>query len=717
MGCACFVVGNEASKARGFYLFYAFSLWCTFNMKHSCNPLVWLFLILLSPSLVSLSAKPKWDPISPEDMALTECKAYPGAPAEYLFERVTMESDDNRYRLSDPSGNLRRLAVKEGQNWVDSYRRIKIYNLQGVQQASLLNIEYLTTEKASNIYARVTKPDGRTVDYDGDAFSESVIAKADGRKWMRRVLAVPDLSIGDIVEFKWSQVVFAPAYSYWWGYCQEDQPIRDYVFDVKSSANDYEIATFNTSKAELKKIDRGHLRLEIRDIPPYKEEAYMPPERDVRDWLMLFYTGEEMRSVSQKKLMDNLCSYWADDFHLVSRSNSAIKAKAVELTKGIEGVDGKLRALYEFCQNNITNLNYFDSPELQAVKKKLADKDQDDQTAGETLKLKTGYGNHINALFAAMAQSVGFDVRLVKCASRAETLDVKGERGWLFMNDKMIAVRCGEAWRFFCPGDYYVPYGLLHYLNEGVTALVCDDSKVIYQQTPIAPASQSVVSRVGHFTLDTEGTLEGDVEVSMGGHVGAVKKGAWNDKTQEEIDKLYRESVSERLPSAEITELKWENLRLPGAPLIARYKVKIPGYAEVAGSRIILTPSFFEHGSESVFKTDTRKYPILFKYPRAEHDEVEIILPEGYTLDSGSAPANVGDLATALGVQYKLGYRGKSRLLSYTRDFALGGNGLIVFKQENYTALKAVFDVIKKSDEHSIVLKPKPVAAPVPPKP
>lgn len=686
-------------------------------MKSSLHPLVRLAVVFGCFGLAFLKAKTAWDPVPPEDLAATACKSFPGANAEILFNRTTMESDNT----GGGSGKfLSHVSTDDdwrnkGANYLENYTRTKIYSLQGADNNGVKHIEYPDSAKVWDLCARVIKPDGHIAEYSAKDFSKSVVEKKDGEKWMRQVLAVPDLAAGDIVEMQWAQTIPVKSFSYYFWYCQSAIPTREYIFDVVNSVEAYDLLAFNVEKAELKRINDFHGRLEMRDIPPFEEEDYTLPMRDVRGWFMLFYTSKYMSWSSTGDVWERGSAYDAENFRLSTRPNAAMKAKVAELTQGSANDEEKLQKLYQFCQTAISNLSYFDNPELQKAKKKLDDADRE-PSASDIFKRGSGYRRHINLLFASLAQAAGFEVRLAQSASRDQTLKVKNSRGWLFMSDALVAIRQGEAWRFFSPGDYYMPFGLLRYTNELTPVLVCDEKKLIFDETRAAPAAQSLVSRTGRFTLDAEGTLEGEVEVRMGGHRGAMRKSDWHEKTAEEIDTLYRESISKRLQSAEVSELKWENLRQPGVPLIARYKIRIPGYAELAGSRIVFVPNFFEHGGNVPFSAEKRKYPILFSAAWSEHDEIEITLPEGYMLDGASSPSNVGDPATdALGVKYKLGYRGKQRLLSYKRDFSFGGKGNFVIQADKYLPIKTFFDAVKHSDEHSLILKPKaPAPAPTP---
>jgi hypothetical protein len=210
------------------------------------------------------------------------------------------------------------------------------------------------------------------------------------------------------------------------------------------------------------------------------------------------------------------------------------------------------------------------------------------------------------------------------------------------------------------------------------------------------------------------------VEIAMSGHVGGGKKQDWAGKQQDEIDTEFRQSITKRMSAAEVTDLQWENLKGNKLPLIVRFKIKIPAYADLAGAKMILAPNVFEHGATAMFTSEQRKYDIYFPYAWTEHDDIEIALPEGYTLDAGSAPANVGKATASILARYQVGFKSKSRKIVYQRDFSLGADGAVAFLSASYAPLKKTFDNINRSDEHTLVLKPvaapttEPAPAPVP---
>jgi len=69
-------------------------------------------------------------------------------------------------------------------------------------------------------------------------------------------------------------------------------------------------------------------------------------------------------------------------------------------------------------------------------------------------------------------------------------------------------------------------------------------------------------------------------------------------------------------------------------PLTAQFRVEIPGYASMAGKRLLAPVYLFQAKQKDAFKHAERKYPIYFPYAFAEMDQVSINLPAGYSLES-----------------------------------------------------------------------------------
>lgn len=654
-------------------------------------------------AIIAVHAAPKWDPIDPADLAATESASSPGADVEILFKRHLFDEEHVAQPFGNrPDGGPRSRAATAG------YVRAKIYTEKGVQDEGKLSIYSSGGSRVRDVEGRVIKPDGTIFELQKEDIHETTLWKSRVTKKRVTRLAFPNLAPGDIVEYRWRHFDNESGGGRWMT-MQAEVPVREFEYRITKVAEQTYVAWMNCPGAEQSR--RGGLTVTARNLPAFVEEEYMPPEREFRAWLCILKTYDE---TDHEQLWKSLTRYFAETFSAESAPAGAVKEKARELIADAASDEGKLRRLYEFCQSEITNFSWFDNPELQDEREKS--RTNDDQSAKATLLRKYGWHGEINVLFASLARAAGFEVRKGMNAAIDDLLTVKTPYGWAFMDRGEVAVKVGDGWKYFDPGSYFVPFSMLDWRDEGALAVLCgkNDREILYSKLPNSAPSASRAVRNGKFTLTPDGTLEGEVEISMTGHLARVRKGEYWGDAQDEVDKDFRDDINKRLRDAEVSDIVWENLRSQALPLKVRFHVVVPGYAERVGKRLLVRPGYFETGSPGIFNAETRKYPIAFPFAWEESDQISIQLPEGFELDQPTAPRDVGKLEGPFGTAYKIGYAAKSRTLKYSRDFALGANGALMFQAQSYPTIKAIFENIHRSDTHALMIKPSAPAAAVP---
>jgi hypothetical protein len=158
--------------------------------------------------------------------------------------------------------------------------------------------------------------------------------------------------------------------------------------------------------------------------------------------------------------------------------------------------------------------------------------------------------------------------------------------------------------------------------------------------------------------------------------------------------------------------VRWENLRAGTGPVVARYTVNIPGYAEVAGQRLVVAPGYFRRGVPPLFIAAERRYSLMWWNAWQEHDDIEIALPAGFALEQGTAPADVTEAGGLIDAKYSVGYSARRHTLIYKRDYSFGAGGRLLFAKESYPMFKSLFEDLNRSDTHSVVLRPQSVPDP-----
>lgn len=645
------------------------------TMRLLILPLSLVCLGLLLPN--SVSAGDEWRPVSPEELASKASVVEKDADAEAIFWEVRIDD-------SDPT----ELSLK-------NYIRVKIFTDRGKESQSKIDLQYSGSTQIKDIAARVIKADGTIVELKKADVFERTIAKANGVKRKAKSFALPGVEPGSIIEYRWRDVHPGGSANMLRLHFQREIPIRSVSYFLRPYMG-MRYLPFRMGDTRFVKDKDGYSRVTMTNMPAFREEPRMPPEDEVRSWVFLYYTDDTKLETEK---------YWQNTgkaLYGVSKDDMKVDNEVKAAIAGIIGdaatPEEKLRRIYDFCRTKIKNLSDDASGLSEDEKKKV----KANKSPGETLKKGMGTGSNIDMLFAALAKAAGFDARLAVSGNRDDLFFERGLGNIAFLQSSFIAVRVGEEWQFFSPAEMYTSFGMLGWPEESQETLITDAKEPIWTRTSTSAPEKSVAKRSAKLDLLEDGTLEGDVSIEYTGHLAFDRKEYDDDDSVAQREETLRNSIKERLSTAEISNIKIENVTDPIKPFVYSYHIRVPGYAQRTGKRIFLQPGFFEHGRSPLFSGSERKHPIYFHFPWLEEDEVIINLPSGYALDNADSPVPIkaGEIAA---YEPKIATDGKR--LVYKRRFFFGAGGNILFPVERYPLIKALFDAVNKSDNHTITLK------------
>jgi hypothetical protein len=654
--------------------------------------LIALSLVVLSaPTQVTLAAGStdewsQWRPIDQSVFNIKEPVVEKDADAEALFWEVRM-ADEASY------GSLRTV--------LNHYIRIKVFTERGRESQSKIDIPFGKDVEIKDVAARTVKPNGEIVEVKKEDIFERTIVKASGLKIKAKSFALPSVEPGTIIEYRWREIRNNDFMFYERLQFQRDIPVQRVKYYVKPldlPGFGLRYQTFHGQGAEFVKEKDGFWSTTMTNMPALHEEPRMPPEDEVRTWTLLFYTSADAERDPNK--------FWIKHGKLIydkqkkyAKVSPEVEQAATAAIAGATTDDEKLRKLYDFCKT-IKNTGDDASGLTDEERAKL----KENKSPADTLKRGMGSGPDIDLLFAALASAAGYESRIVNSARRNDIFFDPHFASDYFIRTYNIAVRVGNEWRFFDPGSTYVPYGMLLWSEEGLDALVSDPKQPAFVKTPLSGPEKSQAKRTGTFKLSEDGTLEGDVRLEYTGHFAIEKKEQNDEDSPAEREETLRDMIKDQMSTAEVTNVKIENVTDPVKPFVYSYHVRVPGYAQRTGKRLFLQPSFFQHGISPLFPTSERKYPVYFHYPWSEVDAVTIELPAGYALDNPDRPAPFGAGSLSKYDVQILTTKDGHKLI-YKRNFFFGGDGALYFPTEGYAQLKQYFDKLNKSDNHTITLK------------
>jgi len=629
----------------------------------------------------TLAGGDQWHEITPAELQMKSPKVDPDADAEVIFWEVRVDD-------SNPES----MVMKH-------YIRVKIFTERGREKYSKVDIPYRKGIRIRGIMARVIKPDGTTVELEKNDVFEREIAKTDKIKVKAKSFAIPNIEPGVIIEYRYEEAYEQGSAEDMRMVFQHDVPIETITYYFKPYESTRYL-TFNMSDNKFVKDKGGFYRATMENVPAIKEEPRMPPEDEVRSWLLLYYT-RDIKATSD--------DFWARIGGWIARTyeikdtlkpGKDLKAAAAEITAGAATPDDKMAKIFDFCKTKVKNITF--DPDLTDDQK---DDIKPNKSTNDTYKKLQGTSTDINELFASLATAAGFEARLAFGGDRSEKFFNPSQAHESFVHFSSVAVKVNDKWKYYDPGSRFVPYGMLAWNEEDTSVLLLGYKDYITTETPYSSPETSQAKRTGRFKLLEDGTLDGTVSIEYTGNFANELKNSSYKESQNKREEELKDGIKEKMSTAEVSDISIENVLDPEKPFIYKYKIRVPGYAQRTGKRLFLQPGFFEYGANPEFSTAERKYDIFFHYPWSENDDIQIELPKDFSLDNADAPAtindpnNIGMLKTYIGIDHS------NNTLMYKRNFYFGNNGHVLFQARVYQPLKDLFDAFNKSDTHTITLK------------
>jgi hypothetical protein len=297
------------------------------------------FLSLFFVCSQSISAQDKtWREITPAELQMKTSTVEPNADAEAIFWEV---------RVDDASENL---VMKH-------YVRVKVFSERGREKYSKVDIPFVKGAKIKNIMARVIKPDGSIVELAKEDVFEREIAKAGKLKIKAKSFAVPGIEPGVIVEYRYQEVYPLSSANNMRMVFQHDIPIQNISYYFKPAAN-VRYLTFNMNENKFVKDKNGFYRATLEKVPAIKDEPRMPPQDEVRSWLLLYYTDDTKGTASD--FWSRAGGYIARTWEIKDtlKPGKELKAAAAEITSGATSPDEQLRKIYDFCKLRVKNISF-----------------------------------------------------------------------------------------------------------------------------------------------------------------------------------------------------------------------------------------------------------------------------------------------------------------------------------------------------------------------
>jgi hypothetical protein len=648
-------------------------------------------LILLWAAASPLGSTPArasaadWPPIAPDELALKDNPASPGSLAMILFREEIVNSKDSSETY---------------------YYRIKIFTEEGKKHADIEIPFEKGLSGVKDIHARTIHPDGKVIDFTGQAIDKLVVKSGDA-KILAKTFTMPDVTPGSIVEYRYRiQRDSDLLYNILWRIEEDIYTKRaHFVFEPYRGDNApsllWRIAHLDSGIAPQKQKD-GSYSLEVHDIPGVPDEDYMLPEDEIRGHIEFIYSDEE-HPKDAKVYWDAVAKARFQHQDEFVGKRGSIRDLANKLITNDDSPEQKLRKLYARAQQ-IHNLDSDPEKTSQEAKR---DKTKDNNNVDDVMKHGAGDSADIDYFFLALAQAAGFDSGIVWIAPRNERRFDPSAQDRRMLDDFVVWAHAGDEDYFLDPGASLCPFGTLPWYETSITGMRPTKQGAVFMKVPVADGADSAVARRAQLKLDeSDGSMSGTLYVSYTGQNALARRRDALNEDETGKNKIITDEVKSWFPANAKFDLTavtgWDK---PDSPLQVEGKLTLPGVAESVGRRVLLPLGLYEAGRPQIFQTASRKQDIYFHFPYAEQDDITLQVPQGWHAEALPAPAVISPGGQ---LRYEISAKQEGDALHVQRKLIVGG---ILYPADSYGAVRKFFGSAKEGDETQLVLQTAPPAS------
>ena len=636
--------------------------------------------------LLLIAAAPAWgvgfQPVSPEELKMTTEPKAPGAPAIILFRQV--DRDD------------RGLTAHE-----DVYFRIKILTEEGRKYADVEIPYWKSDGKVVGIHARTLKPDGSIVDFSGKAFDKEIV-KTRGVKYLAKTFTLPDVQVGGIIEYYYTTDFseYSLFESHW--ILNDELFTRSAKFSLRPYESAYGQFTMRWSwhnlppgTAQPAEAPNKVINLEVKDVPAFRSEDYMPPESEMKARVDFIYSEDSPEKDAPaywkkrgKKLNDQMESFIG-------------KRKAMEQAVGQivgpgDSPDVKLQKIYARVQQ-LRNTSYEAEKTEQEQKRS---KEKDPENVEDVWKKQYGDGIELTWLFLALARAAGLDASGMWVSERQKYFFSPNSMDGRKLDENVVVVKVNGKDTFFDPGAAFVQFGMLPWSETGVQGLRLDKDGGSWLPTTLPSSAESSIRRKGELKLSDTGDLEGKLTLTFTGLEASRRRVEERLADDAERKKSLEDEVKESIPAAcEVELTNTPDWKSSTPSLVAEFTLKVPGWAAGAGRRALLPVGLFSAPEKHLFDHTDRVQPIYFSFPFQRADDVNIDLPLGWQISTLPAPQKQDGHV----ISYSMQAENNKGTLHLNRTLNVD---ILLLEPKYYAALRNFFQTVRTVDEQQVILQP-----------
>lgn len=394
----------------------------------------------------------------------------------------------------------------------------------------------------------------------------------------------------------------------------------------------------------------------ITDLPPFKKEANCPGPSYVYPHLFLLSKYADLKSGKQLYFNELKDQYaWYRSLVLqIGNDPVALKAKAMEITKGIGNDMDKIKAVYQWVQENVRYIAFEDGMAGFRPAK-----------AQDVMTKKYGDCKGMANLTKNLLAGLGFDARL--CWIGTDHIAYDYSTPSLAVDNHMIcALNYQGKFYFLDATETYIGFGQYAQRIQGRQVLIENGDGYLLQRVPVTGYEQNEVK--SQYDLLIQGT-------NLIGKVKQVWKGENKEDILMRVNQIHKNKLQEALMAFLsqsnvnyiMSDVKQDGLDNRNADLSFRYDLAFKNAATAFDKDIYLDLDFRKEFSDADFDTTTRKMDYLFDCKSDRITETNLIVPSGYRVQDLPPSLDIQRSSYSISLSYKL----EGNILKYRKSIII----------------------------------------------
>ncbi|MCC5932129.1 MAG: DUF3857 domain-containing protein [Cyclobacteriaceae bacterium] len=649
--------------------------------------------------------KVKFGNVSPEDFHIPDDLGFEDAEALILYDEGSYT-----YSWRDGSGfrtkfeRLCRVKIEntEGFDWAS--HEIPLYTVTGTYKENLTNIKGFT-HILENGKVKSIKLDKK------DIFRDKFNDEYDVVK-----IALPNVVEGCIVEFTyaidsektrsvpswefqksipvlWSEYTVAiPEFYNFQQLSQGYEPFYANIKTQESSAIVGSVRTQNSSMGQppVRQAQRHEYKvnknyLATKNLPALKNESFITRPEDFRLKLEHQIIGVQFPQSAYENLLGdwrkiNEVLYKHQEFGVQIKSRGFYK-NTIEEAKSKSSTDEELMM---HIYKHVSSQMKWNGQNALFVEKNIK----------SAYDAQSGNAADINLTLISMLNAAGVRTDPVILSTRSNGI-INTHALILKKYNYVVALAHVNGKKVLLDAtDPFLPCGVLpvRCLNQHGRVVV---ENGIGDWINLTPQVGNYMASSSRLTISEEGEMQGIIQVKREGYNGLLLR----QNLREKGEQAYKESLMTKYPGWKIEKMSFSDAEI-GDGIIEEIHLSIQSGIQVMGNTMYIDPYIIEKLQENPFKNDERKLPVDMVMPDREFHNVNIEIPQGFTVDE--VPVSTAFHSADKSASYRLlsNQNGNQLVVSrqYKRDRSF-------YSPTEYSTIREFYGMIVGAETQQIVLK------------